>query len=785
MATRPAVLVFQEFATLSTNPASPELNCLIAGPAYHIQSFPEDSISAVESLVTNKVTSGTYGTLVPPAATGDSAAPEAGTVALAVAEVPGNKNGAVLDRDSVRVFLGAVRLEVLNAVCSIELNAQADITPRVTISGVTAAELAAALGKSPKGAGVTAVLSNGQVLDVLSYADLVVTLSAAPTDEVEFVRFEKPYSADVDSNYAAVAADLVAAPGGNAVNVRGGVTVAGLPVVYGEAYVAYRALRTDLDKVTVLSSESDITSKLGRIDAQNPLAVGASIALKNTTGTVQVWGVDADSAAGYERMQGGVSGRKDVYAVVPLTNDLQVLAALKGEFEGLADPLLAQQNGVPQKFRVVIGSAGPLPLQETVSAESTTGQSRQVADTAPGGLDTKVLLSATGINLVTSGVVPGCRVTLTKGALERTYTVATVLTNTSFVVDQPVAAIPGGLAVADVTVAFTKANGDPLVSEAVTVTVAAREDLYLELYDAAATFVSKNVNAGDFVKIGASLFEVKEVRSNQELRVVNNGGDTSLVQNELPHGALAAETITYSIVRDLDRAGQVEALKAKAASLKSKRAVLCWPDAVTIAGLPDFTGTRAPLNQTAPAAAAQPGYYLACAVGGLVSALPPQHGFTNLAVAGITSIKNASDYFTDKQITDISNGGWLVFQQDSESALPYCVHQMTTDPSAVELSELSMVKNFDYVSLFFSDILNDYIGTWNINQETMAFIDSALQTGIQSLRLRKQPRIGAPIIDARITQLKESPVSSDRLEIFVEVDFPRPLNTIALHLVSI
>ena len=39
-AQRPVVLVFQEFATLSSSPATPELNVLVAGPAYWIQDFP-------------------------------------------------------------------------------------------------------------------------------------------------------------------------------------------------------------------------------------------------------------------------------------------------------------------------------------------------------------------------------------------------------------------------------------------------------------------------------------------------------------------------------------------------------------------------------------------------------------------------------------------------------------------------------------------------------------------------------------------------------------------------
>lgn len=38
-AIRPVVLVFQEFATPTVTPTTPDLNCLIVGPAYFIQDY--------------------------------------------------------------------------------------------------------------------------------------------------------------------------------------------------------------------------------------------------------------------------------------------------------------------------------------------------------------------------------------------------------------------------------------------------------------------------------------------------------------------------------------------------------------------------------------------------------------------------------------------------------------------------------------------------------------------------------------------------------------------------
>jgi hypothetical protein len=245
-----------------------------------------------------------------------------------------------------------------------------------------------------------------------------------------------------------------------------------------------------------------------------------------------------------------------------------------------------------------------------------------------------------------------------------------------------------------------------------------------------------------------------------------------------------AATLNYRVVRTLTKQGQVDELISAASSLKSRRAVICWPDKITVNDLVDGSLPRASAS-TPASAAAQPGYYLACALGGMLASLPSHQGLTNMGIAGVSKLFNASTYFDDKQMTQISNSGWLVFQQDTPSSLPYIIHQLTTDPSTLEFGELSLVKNFDFVSLFFSDILDDFLGIWNINDETMNFMNAAVQTGIENLKLRRRIRIGAPIISARVTSLAQSTASADRIELYMEVDFPKPLNTVGLHIVSV
>lgn len=788
-ATRPAVLVFQEFATLSTGAATPELNCLIAGPAYWIKDFLDDRADT-------KLTAA-YG-VKDSAATGSSAAPSA---AYTIAEPPNNSPSAVLDSSSVKVFFGVPRVELTNG------SDGAVTTGTPTLTTASAVDFAA-LGVVAGDYCIVTVGVTTQVLRVRSVATTTLTFTdqvTLTTSAVAKFRIERELG---DSQ---VPASFVSALG-NAVTVAPGVTLtvgsSALPVTYAEVFMQYRSLRQDLADVNLLSSVSEISTKVGKVDARNPLAVGAFVALSNSSASIQVFGIATDNAAGYLAMQSALSCRKDIYTIVPLIQDVSVIASLKADAENLSDPAYAVTNGVTQKFRMVVGAPTALPTTKIVADLSATGKNESNA-VLPGVVSTLVFDSA---NLITAGVLPGDKLVIANDAApsvrDGTYTVAHVNSATELEVNEP---ITGGAVTADADVSIFVGQSATARAGYNAVTFSdliskANDALVLDLLDANATFIDDGVLPGDFIQMprnpslgtdsafaASDKFLVETVVSNQRLRIKNNGNDTALVANELPHGVtrnaptqLVATTATlnYRVIRNLDKDGQVTELISVASSLRSRRAVICWPDKVTVNGLVDGSLPRA-TPSTPASAIAQPGYYLACAVGGLLASLPSHQGLTNLGIAGISKLFNGNTYFDDKQMSSISNNGWLVFQQDTPSSLPYIIHQLTTDPSTLEFGELSMVKNFDFVSLFFSDILDDFIGIWNINAETISFIGTAVEAGIENLKLRRRVRIGAPIIDARITSLSESTVSADRVELFIEVDFPKPLNTIGLHIVSV
>jgi len=342
-------------------------------------------------------------------------------------------------------------------------------------------------------------------------------------------------------------------------------------------------------------------------------------------------------------------------------------------------------------------------------------------------------------------------------------------------------------------------------------TVLHADDLYLWLYDEQAHFLTDGVRVGDVLEIpldpnnydpaafdGRLLsYPVAQVISENRLAIPNLGTDTASRALELPHRYLrdfadrlldnetsaTQSAINYRIRRTLSKDDQVTAIITAAQSLKSKRATVTFPDVVAVAGLKDGSLPRS-VATIRTAAALQPGWFIACQVAGALAGLPVQQGLTNLGLVGVSRIYHSSGYFREAQLTQISNGGVFVMHQRVPTELPFCIHQLTTDPAALETGELSVVKNIDFISVYFQEILEGFLGQYNVLPETLTEIQRSIIDSTDRLKARKIGRIGAPLIEGSIQSLRVSDVSGDRVVLFFSGKVARPLNNVDFHLVA-
>lgn len=261
---------------------------------------------------------------------------------------------------------------------------------------------------------------------------------------------------------------------------------------------------------------------------------------------------------------------------------------------------------------------------------------------------------------------------------------------------------------------------------------------------------------------------VDEVISNELL-----AADLDDLEELAPKDFIAAFSgdCSYRIAITLDRDSQVTELNTITTSVRYMRCVMVWPNEVLVTDLENaLTGVQS----------RQTGQYLACALGAAVAGLPSHQGFSFLGVGGIQQIFNSNFYFSDTQLTNLRNGGWYVYVQDSESSLPYSIHEVTTDVTAYELGELMQVKNFDYISIVLKNALDVYRGQYNLLPETITAMSRSIMIAANALKTETFPKLGARLIDATIENTTIPEI--DRTDIYVLVTLPHVVNQIGLHL---
>lgn len=100
-----------------------------------------------------------------------------------------------------------------------------------------------------------------------------------------------------------------------------------LPVSRADLVVQYRTLLTGYaDTIHSISDISDVTTLLGTVSPDNPLAAGVHMALSNSGNrAVYFMGLPTNDAAGWAYVLDRATLNEDVYAFVPLTRNMETL----------------------------------------------------------------------------------------------------------------------------------------------------------------------------------------------------------------------------------------------------------------------------------------------------------------------------------------------------------------------------------------------------------------------------------------------------------------------------
>ncbi|MFC1453584.1 hypothetical protein ACFLQL_00200 [Verrucomicrobiota bacterium] len=180
--------------------------------------------------------------------------------------------------------------------------------------------------------------------------------------------------------------------------------------------------------------------------------------------------------------------------------------------------------------------------------------------------------------------------------------------------------------------------------------------------------------------------------------------------------------------------------------------------------------------------------FSAACVAGLCSSVPPQQGLTNIEITGLTDIPMAYRTFTRAQLNEMAGAGTLLLMQDIPGSRIYIRHQVSTAAGLGNLNttELSMVKNLDSISYYFSGTLTPYIGRYNVTPDFLDLLNATIQGALNYLASQTAVGILGPqliAIGSEIKTLEQHPVLKDHVLCTVLVNLPAPFNVIELHLV--
>ena len=212
----------------------------------------------------------------------------------------------------------------------------------------------------------------------------------------------------------------------------------------------------------------------------------------------------------------------------------------------------------------------------------------------------------------------------------------------------------------------------------------------------------------------------------------------------------------------LDYSLVAETVAEANASFKNRRGFSVFPDVIktVIQGL----------EKTLP------GYYAAAAITGMVAAQPPQQGFTNFPIVGITGVVG-TEKFTKRQLNIMAGGGTYILIQDVQGGAVTCRHQLSTDLASIETRELSITKVVDFVAKFLRAGLRKYIGTQVINDQLLDTLGTTIHAMLKFLE-------EAGVLNgSNLNNIAQDVAQPDTVLIDVTLDVPFPCNYIRLTLV--
>jgi hypothetical protein len=179
-----------------------------------------------------------------------------------------------------------------------------------------------------------------------------------------------------------------------------------------------------------------------------------------------------------------------------------------------------------------------------------------------------------------------------------------------------------------------------------------------------------------------------------------------------------------------------------------------------------------------------PNRFVAAEIAGLRSALLPHQGLTRTQITSITDASRMFTRYTPTLLDEVAAAGTFIITQDVESGALYIRHQLTTDSDDGSLYyEDSIGVNLDNISFKLKDLLEGYIGKYNVTPSTIAEIRNRTYTELdEETQTDFGTSYGPALIGFEDLVVEADPALKDRINIYATLLMPLPINNIAVTL---
>jgi len=273
----------------------------------------------------------------------------------------------------------------------------------------------------------------------------------------------------------------------------------------------------------------------------------------------------------------------------------------------------------------------------------------------------------------------------------------------------------------------------------------------------------------DFTSLGLveGVDKVHYVASDAYYVIATISSDVLTLESGPPSSTAAVD---IKIVKADTPKSQAEYIKGISAGLGSRRVANIWLEGGTV-----FENG---------ATVTVPNRFVAAEIAGLRSALLPHQGLTRTEITSVTDASKMYTRYNRGLLDEIAAAGTFVITQDVESGAVYIRHQLTTDSSNGSLYyEDNIGVNLDNISFGIKDLLDGYIGHYNVTPSTISEIRNRIYTLLdEATQTDFGTSYGPSLLSFDSLVVEADAVLKDRINVYAQLFMPLPLNNISVTL---